>query len=140
MGINITVDGKRISVGSESKSNILHDIKNFFGSMVFKDFEVKNYEVDNMVDEISLKAIDDIRKDLKKEITDIITPDLIKESIKEYDLKAIAKTIIAKSILKVIKRDTPDLVENALEDFEDDYIIRTKIQDYVRDTISGVFR
>lgn len=143
MGINITVDGKRISVGSRNKSNVLHNLKNFFGSAIYKDFEIKDIEIDEVLDKTIEEVPDvynDIKKDLKIETSKLIDGNLIKECIEDYDLRGIVKKEIAQKILKVILRDAENLVENALEDFEDDSDTHWEIQKFVRNTIIGSFK
>ena len=142
MGINITVDGKRLSVGSGNKSNVFHNLKNFFGSMLYKDFEIKDIEIDEVLDktvEEVPEVYNDIKKDLKVETSKLIDANLIKECIEDYNIKELVKEELAKKILIVVLRNSNSLVENALEDLEDDYLIHAKIQEYVRDTIRSAF-
>jgi hypothetical protein len=142
MGINITVDGKRISIAG-NKPNILHNFKNFFGSMLYKDFEIKDTEIDEVLDktvEEVPEVYNDIKKDIKVETSKLIDANLIKECIEDYDIREIVKREIAQKILKVILRDAEDLVENALDDFEGDSDTHWEIQKFVRNTIIGSFK
>ncbi len=144
MGVNITVNGKKYSFTDNKKSGWIH-IKEWFKSKVFEDYEMQldNDDVNEVFEKVNENIPDEdiisVRNEINKSVTGMIDEEFMTEIFKHFNIRDLTKKILAEKIYKVILRDVGDLVDNALEDLEDDYLIHSKIQKYVRDMITDTF-
>lgn len=134
MSLEISINGKKArSISEWLKSKIYTNYK----------MRVTEDDVTEVVEESTDIALEqkiaEIKNLLNKKVVNIIDDNFLNEVIKESDIKSIIKTNFGNRITSIIRRDTNEIVDRALEDLENEYIITKKIRTYVRNKILRVF-